>query len=239
MIADTNPFYDALSDCYREYAQKRRAYHKAVDEFILSNAPENVNHLLDVGAGDGVRGTVLAGRLKASQVVFCEPSARMVQACMSANPTMIWNCKAEEMPESRLKFDVILCLWNVMGHIGDHHKRVLALRRMRNMLTDTGAIFMDVNNRHNAKAYGIAKVVSRVLIDRIAFKEHRGDASYCLNVGQKNINGYGHLFTPFEIERLVRASKLRIAKRVSFDYQCGIKRRSTLLGQLVYKVVKA
>jgi hypothetical protein len=106
------------------------------------------------------------------------------------------------------------------------------------MLSERGMLFLDVNNRHNAASYGILKVACRVIIDLVAFKEHRGDATYHLNVGPMNIRGCGHLFTPMEIKHMMRASNLRIADRVSLDYRRGNRRPSTLLGQLVYKVVK-
>ncbi len=43
----------------------------------------------------------------------------------------------------------------------DHAARVAALTRMKALLNPSGSIFFDVNNRHNAHAYGRVRALWR------------------------------------------------------------------------------
>ena len=93
--------YDALAPHYREYARSRQAYLAAVDRFILrARARRRVEAVLDVGAGDGVRGMALARRLAARRVVLCEPSREMAARCRELGADAVWEVPAEQLPQS-------------------------------------------------------------------------------------------------------------------------------------------
>ena len=98
--------YDALAPHYREYSRGKSAYLDAVDRFILDNVPAGASSLLDVGAGDGVRGMALARALKAKRVVLCETSRNMAARCRTLAPDAVWEVPAEQLPESSVRFDV-------------------------------------------------------------------------------------------------------------------------------------
>lgn len=230
--------YDALAPYYREYSQKKNKYIKSVDEFILSKIPRNCNTLLDVGAGDGIRGMRIADGKKIKYTVLCDPSAEMIKMCSRLNPTELWHLPAEDLPESEKKFDVILCLWNVLGHLENSEKRIKSLCAMSKLLSDTGIIFLDVNNRHNASSYGKMSVLKRVVIDFFCPDETRGDASYEWKFGEKSFPGMGHLFTPREMKKIIKKSNLTIARRVCIHYESGRLSNNPFSGQLVYLLKK-
>ena len=54
-------------------------------------------------------------------------------------------------------FDVITCLWNVLGHVREFENRVRAMRAMKKLLSPEGRCFIDVNHRYNARAYGCSQ----------------------------------------------------------------------------------
>ena len=153
--------YDQLAPHYRELAQQKCNYLDAVDRFIVAHARTPVGSLLDVGAGDGVRGVALARRLGARRIVLCEPAAEFARRCESLGVDEVWRMGAEQLPDAAPAFDIIVCLWNVLGHLPDHASRVAALSRMKALLNPSGSIFFDVNNRHNAHAYGRMRVLAR------------------------------------------------------------------------------
>lgn len=229
-------FYDALAPYYREYATARAAYLSAVDRFVVERASRPVTSLLDVGAGDGVRGAALASRLGAGRVVLCEPSREMAALCRTLGSAEVWETPAESMPVTATPFDVVLCLWNVLGHLPDRARRLAALRAIRRLVAPRGAVFLDVNNRHNAAAYGRMRVAFRRLADCIAPDERRGDAAFTWRVAGVSVPGMGHLFTPAEIEGLIAAAGLRIAHRVAVDYLTGASSPSPFRGQLLYEL---
>jgi len=230
--------YDALAPHYREYAARKSAYLAAVDRFILSNVPYGARSLLDVGAGDGIRGMGLARVLEIDTVVLCDVSPEMLRKCKELEPLELWQAAAESLPATELRFDVVVCLWNVLGHVRTRTARVQALTRMREVLSDRGLIFLDVNNRHNASAYGAARVIGRVILDFVRPDERRGDATFDWKIGKRNFPAMGHLFTPGEIARIIDDGGLIIKKRASVDYVTGEVSRCRYRGQMLFMLGK-
>ena len=233
-LTDSSAIYDALAPHYREYAAKRSAYLAAVDRFVVENIPAGAGSLLDVGAGDGVRGMDIARRGGIGRVALSDPSFAMVELCRRLGPREVWHCGAESLPGPPGQFDVILCLWNVLGHLPGKAARVRALVRMRELLAPGGAIFFDVNNRHNASAYGWFKVCGRIVVDALAFDERRGDATFDWNVGGRTFQATGHLFTPGEIGGIIAEAGLDVLRRASADYAAGRFSTCALRGQLLF-----
>jgi len=227
--------YDTLAPHYREYARSKQAYITAVDRFILQHAPASVEAVLDVGAGDGVRGVDLARGLRAKRLVLCEPSREMAAQCRKLAPEAVWELPAEALPDSDLRFDVILCLWNVLGHLAGPSQRVAALKAMKRLLAPAGAVFLDVNNRHNAAAYGRLKVLVRRCADFLFPNYRRGDTEYEWKIGRLSLPAMGHLFTPTEIEGMIAESGLRVVRRLAVDYATGEYSASPYRGQLLYR----
>jgi SAM-dependent methyltransferase len=232
----TADIYDALAPHYREYAERKSAYLSAIDSFIAAHAPRNPAALLDVGAGDGVRGMALAKALGAGIAVLADASVEMIARCRLLNPAESWLCEAQKLPATSHRFDVILCLWNVLGHLPDRATRVQALRAMHAVLAPGGRVFFDVNNRQNARNYGRLRVFGRVIADAIMPDERRGDAAFEWKIGETSFPAMGHLFTPAEIEGIVRDSGLRVIRRAAVDYATGEISASRWGGQLVYEL---
>lgn len=226
--------YDALAPHYRDYARGKDAYLRAVDDLILQHLPAAPERVLDVGAGDGVRGISLARRMGARHVVLAEPSPEMVKLCRATGADEVWQCTAQELPNSAERFDVILSLWNVLGHVPTPDERSKALSRMSKLLAPGGRIFIDVNNRHNAAAYGAWRVGLRRLIDAIKPDPARGDVSFEWRVNGSVVPGMGHLFTPQEMTELMQGCGSGIIRRMTVDYATGKVAESPFKGQLLF-----
>jgi SAM-dependent methyltransferase len=190
--------------------------------------------LLDVGAGDGVRAYGIARACGVSHLVLAEPSTVMADYCRRVPGAEVWQVAAEELPESERKFDAVTGLWNVLGHVETGAKRLATLRRMRSLLADGGLIFFDVNNRYNARAYGLFKTAARALFDLVSPSETNGNVYFSWEIEGRRIRGRGHVFTPREVETLAWRAGLRVRERHVFDYVTGERRRFVLQGQLLY-----
>lgn len=239
MTIGGSELYDALAPHYREYAARRASYLAGVDSFVHEHFPAGATSLLDVGAGDGVRGMAIARAHGIAHVVLSDPSAEMAARCRDLAPTDVWVAGAEALPATDQRFDVILCLWNVLGHLPGRSARVRALSAARDLLSAHGVIFFDVNNRHNATAYGWRTVLGRIVVDRLWFDERRGDATFDWNVSGKVFPAMGHLFTPTEIRGIVDASGLSVTALAAVDYATGTRSSSLLRGQLVFAVTRS
>lgn len=233
-LSESYESYDALAEHFREYSETKKNYLQKVDECIIQNSPSQVNSLLDVGAGDGVRGIGIAHRLNARRIVLTEPSKKMFSLCKQHTAAELWNCEAASMPLNQGKFDVILCLWNVLGHMPNNHARHSALKRMASLLADGGKLFIDVNNRYNAPAYGWVRVPLRMIVDALMPDESRGDANFDWRIGGKKIPAMGHVFTPAEMKRLFTGVDFQVLKRQNIDYQTGKYSKFPFVGQFLY-----
>jgi SAM-dependent methyltransferase len=214
----------------------RAEYLNAVDQLLIRYISAGADSLLDVGAGDGLRAARLAESRQFQTLVLVDPSEVMATFCRQRNATEVWSTAAEELPESDHRFDVITCLWNVLGHVPDHKSRLTALRRMGSLLTEGGQIFLDVNNRYNARAYGWLPTLGRVLYDKVRPSVTNGDVKFSWHVDDSVIQTRGHVFTPGEMANLINRSGLKIGRRFTVDYQTGELRQTIFAGQLLYEL---
>jgi SAM-dependent methyltransferase len=226
--------YDALAPHYREYSKARRAYLLAVDEIVVSRIAGRARSLLDVGAGDGARTDKIARACRVGRLVLAEPSPVMAGYCRGVRGAEVWQTGAEELPMPGEKFDAVTCLWNVLGHVGTHAKRLAALRRMRALLAEGGLIFLDVNNRYNARTYGRVKTAARALFDLVRPSETNGDVSFDWEVRGRRIRARGHVFTPVEVKSLISGAGLRVREMYVIDYGTGERRCFVFQGQLLF-----
>jgi SAM-dependent methyltransferase len=240
MIYTSQEFYDRFSSRYREYADAKRDYIAAVDSYIITQTKSDAGMMLDVGSGDGFRAQKIAAALKVKGLALMDNSKDMCDLSRLRGGVMkIINTDISSvMSMGGDKYDLVTCLWNVFGHIPDYSQRLRALRNIRDMMSDKGVLFLDVNNRYNMKHYGIFAVLKNIILD-ISFKS-RKNGDYVLRLPGKEIDieTNVHLFSPDEIESLLSSANLRILDKVVIDYKNGSFRKTVFGGQLVYKLSK-
>jgi SAM-dependent methyltransferase len=229
--------YDAFASHFRAYSESKAAYIEAIDRIVTSRVPSGARSLFDVGAGDGARAVRLASACGFRTVVLAEPSPELLARCRDQPVTTVWHAKAEELPATEMRFDVVTCLWNVLGHIPARRDRVRALENMRELLADGGTLFVDVNNRYNARAYGWARTLGRIAYDALRPSDSNGDVVVVWRAGERVIQTVGHVFTPREMEGLFDDAGLKVTNRYVVDYRTGERRGSVLGGQLLYELV--
>jgi len=172
-------------------------------------------------------------------IVLAEPSPAMAAPAAGQK---IWNVRAEEMgdqlrsnengdPET---FDVITCLWNVLGHVRGFENRVRAMRAMKQLLSPGGKCFLDVNHRYNMRAYGMLPTLKRFIEDSISYKQKNADVIATWKIRDGSISTYGHVFTDREVRELARIAGLEIEERIAVDYESGKTRRFAFAGSLLY-----
>ena len=173
-----------------------------------------------------------------SRLVLAEPSAPMAALCREFAQAEVWPCEAEALPgpEADGAFDAVLCLWNVLGHVDGHARRMEALRRMRALLAPGGVLVADVHNRYNVAAAGVAAVSGRAWRDWRAPAEENGDVSFTWQVDGLTLPARGHLFAPAGVRALCDEAGLRIEHEAFVDYATG-RLRGPWTGQMVVAAV--
>ena len=235
-ISNDTTMYDQLAPQYRKYSECKIHYLNAIDNLVLKHIPVGAKSILDVGAGDGVRAVKIAKASNISKIVLAEPSPTMIALCQNQSVSDTWQVTAEELPQTNERFDVILCLWNVLGHIESNERRINALKNMAKLLSKDGKIYIDVNNRYNANSYGFIHTIRRFLYDSIFPSEKNGDVSFEWEVNGSKIPAMGHFFTPFEIANIIRQAGLKNVRRYIVDYETGLTKKHVFSGQLYYEL---
>jgi SAM-dependent methyltransferase len=233
-MGDGYAMYDILGADFRTLSEQRAVYLSAIDRIVINSIPDGSSSMLDVGAGDGVRAARIRSDRGIKRLVLAEPSRTMAELCRKLPSAEVWPLAAEDLPDSIENFDVITCLWNVLGHLESHKARQAALRKMSRMLSPDGLIFVDVNNRYNARSYGFLKSGVRFLYDLIFPSEANGDVSFNWHVNERSIQASGHVFRPGEVETLLKEAGLRILERFVIDDKTGKLRRFNYEGHLLY-----
>ncbi len=232
-VLDPVAAYDAFAPFYAAYSAGRSCYLKKIEAIVIAHA-RGAQSLLDVGAGDGKRALRIAESLRIRKLVLLEPSAAMRAQCHEA--VEFWDRPASRITEAGPSFDVITCLWNVLGHLADREERVDVLSKLKALLNPAGAIFLDVHHRYNAAAYGWTKTLLRMMHDWVGRSERHGDVTVSWQGGNRRILTYGHVFTQAEMDRLFRDAGLRVEAKWIVDYGSGGECKSPFRGNLLYQL---
>ena len=224
--------YNRLAPHYGQLCVRRKAYLEAVETHILHSMPAGSGSLLDLGYGDGKRALRIAQTAGIERLVMLEPAAEMPAA--GAGQGELWPIRAEDLrPDSIAeRFDVITCLWNVLGHIATAEKRHQAVLNAARLLSTRGWLFLDVIHRYNLRSYGIVPTSARWIRDRVAWSDENGDVTARWLDG--TINTYGHVFTHREMACLANRAGLEIEERIVLDYDNGKQHGFACLGNLLY-----
>jgi 2-polyprenyl-3-methyl-5-hydroxy-6-metoxy-1,4-benzoquinol methylase len=224
--------YDALAPYYGSLLEARKRYLETVEEIVVRNS-RAASSLLDVGSGNGVRALRLARAADIENVVLVEPSEAMRRH--SPENSAVWKRSISELTGTAA-FDLITCLWNVLGHLDGTRERASMLARLRTLLSPARTMFLDFNHRYNAAAYGWRRTFARVAQDLFLPSEKNGDVIASWQAGNQRIRTRGHVFTHAELLRLFHGAGLTIKQRWVIDYQTGEERRFSFLGNLLYQV---
>jgi SAM-dependent methyltransferase len=232
--------YDRVARFYPKIAERRKRYLESVDALTVARIPAGSRTMLDVGAGDGKRALAIADKCGLDQVVLLEPSAEMIKQGVGGK-ARVWAFRAEDLgrddlgcAEPNRQFDVITCLWNVLGHIRPADQRVHILCQLERLLSPHGLLFLDVNHRYNARSYGLLRTAGRFLYDQLLPAASNGDVTVSWNLENLCCRTFGHVFTDRETRGLAREAGFAIGERVAVDYDNGEVKHWSWEGNLFY-----
>ncbi|HEY6249523.1 MAG TPA: methyltransferase domain-containing protein [Candidatus Angelobacter sp.] len=224
--------YDALAPFYSSLLQARKQYLAGIEKIIALQSCGACS-LLDIGSGNGVRALRIAGACGIESVVLVEPSDGMRRE--SPESHAVWKHSTSEISEDS-RFDLITCLWNVLGHVDGARERLVLLSKLKTFLGPSGMLFLDVNHRYNAGSYGWTRTAGRIMRDYFFPSEKNGDVIASWQAGQHRIRTRGHVFTHAELMPLFHSAGLQIKNRWIVDYRNGMQRTLSVFGNLLYQL---
>lgn len=235
---ETLKAYDAIAPLYEEYSSKKRNYLDSID-VLVGNEISSSDRVLDIGAGDGRRLARIIKEINIKKPVAIEPSTEMAKICKKNLDIDVHQVFAENTDQLDIgTFNIVIALWNVFGHVQSSEARLKALKNIYKKLNNDGKFILDVNNRHNSSSYGFVNVLKRRVVDFFNFDEKRGDAAYDWKIKDQTFKSSGHLFTPNEIESLLKEANFKIVKCLTVNYETGKTSESKFKGQLFYVLEK-
>jgi SAM-dependent methyltransferase len=227
-------YYSKIADAYRDISNHRKPYLDAVDGYIVDyfKSSSGINNYLDIGAGDGFRSMKIAGQLQPKHTVLLDNSSEILGKLPPQE-------QVEPVIESindyntNLKFDLITCLWNVLGHVGDFNDRKNVFRKVATLLSDTGVFIFDVNNRYNITHYGHQNVMRNLTLDH-----QKAERAGWFTLEENGAYTDVYVHCPFDIEQYLVDLNLQVEKVEYIDYKTGDKKMTFFEGQLLYYITK-
>ena len=232
-------FYDSLAEIYDAELESRSQWVGKVEQLIAGWARERkARTILDIGAGNGRRVHRLIQATGMSGVAVDVSPGMIEWARRLGVEGHVLDMASTDFVSGPLqgrKFDMVICTWNVLGHVQGHIPRVQAVRNMCSVLAPGGAVVLDVNNRYNTRQYGLRAVLRNLLRDTFQpgaagdFLAHRSNSR-----GQ-TMHTLVHVFSSNEIAELCREAGLRIVKREYLDYMSG-EAKTRWSGQMCFLI---
>ena len=224
--------YNQIAGNFGRLSDARRSYLSHIEQLVASRIPPGSVSLLDVGAGDGKRAVRIAQAASIQHIVLLEPSAEMRRLWPTGQEGLA--IRAEELSQQSGSFNVITCLWNVMGHLFPKSNRIQVMRECARLLAPGGRIFIDVNYRYNTRHYGWVRTACRMLRDLLLPGETNGNVRVRWQLNGTTYATGGHVFTHREFAQMTHAAGLTIEEQITVDYQTGQIRRCKLGGNPLF-----
>lgn len=227
--------YDQLAPFYRQISLERNNYLSSVDNIITPYLLGNKT-LIDLGSGDGIRISQLAKKVNVHEVILIDNSNEMVKLSKKIPKVKVVKSSiVSYLPKK--KFDVVTCLWNVLGHMDqvDDIKKVI-LNIDANILKKGGMLLLDVNNRYNILAYGLGQVIINIIRD--LFGINKRYVEFYKKMDRRHVKMKVHFFNPYEIENYLKDTTLKITKKYYINYNTGKIESVFWRGQILYIIKK-
>ena len=216
-MQNNNHYYDNLSKTYDQISKKRRKYLDSIDQEIFNFLKSlNINTILDVGIGDGRRSNKYITKLNFSEKNFygIEPSTKMyVESKKNFNEKQnIFNINLESYQTDH-KFDLIMCLWNVIGHVSNLE---IFIKKVSELSSRKGYFIFDYNNIYNFKEYGLRSFVSNLLFG--LFKD-KFEFRVVSNNDDTSVNYYKSSY----LLKILSFNNFKVIDKIYINYQDGTK----------------
>lgn len=224
-IYDSAHLYNLFSKSYREYSLLRKNYIDAINLLIIKySMKKRLNNMLDIGSANGMRAVYLFKKTNAKKLWLIDNSKEMIKMCKTINKSnsILLDVTKDDLLRLKASFDLVTCLWNVLGHIDTCDERLNALKNISGVMNKNSLLFIDLNNRYNISAYGFMNVLRNIWLDMFDKNNSNGNFIHKISIAKnRQIATKVHIFSYFEIIRLLRESQLKLVKMMFINYETG------------------
>ncbi len=227
----SNKYYDSIANNYNQIFNNRILYHESIDRILLKYLID-VDKLLDIGTGDGLRLLKNISNLDSQPdlLVCLEPSSVLFNIAKTTLSGIDYincrNCKLDSF-HSEIKFSHITSLWNVIGHVGEP---IHFLKKTFDLLSPGGVFVFDVNNRFNASHYGLINVSINIINE---LRDYLGKGIFSLK-SDISSDFKVYLSSPLKIYKQLIDVGFEVVETFYIDYKTGLKVDSFFCGQALF-----
>jgi len=227
-MKNSKEYYDSIADSYGAQSKERLKYLNAIDDLIVEKLKSNSNiNYLDIGSGDGRRALKISNSLDVFTTTLLDDSEGMLKLLDDKN-VMYEQLSIFDF-ETNEKFDLITCLWNVIGHFPSKDYRLSFFNKIDKLLSERGILIFDVNNRYNISYYGIENVMRNLMNDQFNSNEN---GWFPLKSESAETKVYIH--NPFDIKEYLNNTPLKLIDTIYVNYETGEIEKTFFEGQLLY-----
>lgn len=231
-MKSSKEYYNQIANNYHAQSNARIDYLNAIDDLIVQQFESvEIGNYLDIGAGDGRRGIKISKALNINNTVLLDESSNMLKGIQKFQMKII-NDSVFNIGDTT-KYDLITCLWNVIGHFESRSQRFQFFSKIDQLLNRHGVLIFDVNNRYNVINYGFDNVMNTISKER----NKKSDVGW-YDIGNGNQKTKVYVHSPFDIDDYLVNTNLRVENTWYINYETGKMERTFFEGQLCYKVVK-
>ncbi|MCR9183626.1 MAG: class I SAM-dependent methyltransferase [Flavobacteriaceae bacterium] len=233
-MLNSKKYYNIIARDYDLLSRERMNYLNVIDNIIISdNKNKKIKNYLDIGSGDGRRSLKIINSLEPLNSTLVDDSQKMLEQIKSKPNLTVLNNSFFEI-ETEVKFELMTCLWNVIGHIDTNSQRKQFFQIVDKLLDSNGVFYLDVNNRYNISHYGYSNVMKNLEMDVLYPSESNGE--FYIGEGDKKTKVYIH--NPFDLGKYVNDLNLEIEKTWFINYKTGEIKETFFEGQLLCKIIK-
>ncbi|WP_417372074.1 methyltransferase domain-containing protein [Gelidibacter japonicus] len=231
-MKNSREYYDSIAISYNTQSKERLPYLNAIDDLVVEKMKNHSNlNYLDIGSGDGRRAIKITNKLNISKLSLLEDSEGMLKL-LNDKKVILHNVSFFEF-SSNDSYDLITCLWNVLGHFPSKNHRFEFFHKIENLLSEKGVLIFDVNNRYNISYYGFENVMNNLVNDR----SNNEDTGW-FSLRNENVATKVYIHNPFDINEYLKDTSLQLIDTLFVNYETGNLEKTFFEGQLFYIIGK-
>jgi len=228
-MKNSKEYYNSIASIYNVKSKERISYLNSIDELVIDKMRDysNLNYL-DIGSGDGRRALKIKKNLNNISKLSLLDDSDMMLNLIDDKKVKLYNVSFFEF-ETKEKYDLITCLWNVLGHFPSKTHRVEFFHKIERILSKNGILFIDVNNRYNISFYGFENVMNNLLKDK-----NNNEDNGIFYLGNENTATKVYIHNPFDIDKYLNGTSLKLIDTLFVNYDTGKVESTFFEGQLLY-----